>query len=139
EKAFQLDPEILDRILADLTARGLAVDAVDFQGHGEPLLNPRLWEMGRRSRAATESAALGDGTAIPRTASGGVDLRDDQRDGTVSPGNGAIRLRRGHLLDRRRRSRDLRALSDSRRFRPDLAVPHGFRARRCLRRAAHPR
>ena len=49
-KAFQLDPEILDRILADLTARGLAVDALDFQGHGEPLLNPRLWEMGRRSR-----------------------------------------------------------------------------------------
>jgi hypothetical protein len=50
QKAFQLDPDILDRILADLTARGLAVDAVDFQGHGEPLLNPRLWEMGRRSR-----------------------------------------------------------------------------------------
>lgn len=50
KKAFQLDPEILDRMLADLTARGLAVDALDFQGHGEPLLNPRLWEMGRRSR-----------------------------------------------------------------------------------------
>jgi hypothetical protein len=49
-KAFQLDPDILDRILADLTAAGLAVDTLDFQGHGEPLLNPRLWEMGRRSR-----------------------------------------------------------------------------------------
>jgi len=49
-KAFQLDPDILDRILADLTARGLAVDALDFQGHGEPLLNGRLWEMARRSR-----------------------------------------------------------------------------------------
>jgi len=49
-RAFQLDPEILDRILADLTARGLEVDALDFQGHGEPLLNPRLWEMARRSR-----------------------------------------------------------------------------------------
>lgn len=48
---FQLDPERLDRILADLTAHGLAVDVLDFQGHGEPLLNPRLWEMGRRSRA----------------------------------------------------------------------------------------
>jgi hypothetical protein len=55
-KAFQLDPEILDRILADLTARGLEVDAVDFQGHGEPLLNPRLWEMGRRSRARLPDA-----------------------------------------------------------------------------------
>jgi len=50
-KAFQLDPDILDTILADLTARGLEIDALDFQGHGEPLLNPRLWEMGRRSRA----------------------------------------------------------------------------------------
>jgi hypothetical protein len=49
-KAFQLDPDVLDRILADLTGRGLEVDALDFQGHGEPLLNPRLWEMGRRSR-----------------------------------------------------------------------------------------
>jgi hypothetical protein len=49
-RAFQLDPEILDRILADLTFRGLEVDALDFQGHGEPFLNPRLWEMGRRSR-----------------------------------------------------------------------------------------
>ena len=56
QKAFQLDPDILDRILADLTARGLAVDAVDFQGHGEPLLNPRLWEMGRRSRARLPEA-----------------------------------------------------------------------------------
>lgn len=49
-KAFQLDPSILDRILGDLTAGGLSVDVLDFQGHGEPLLNPRLWEMGRRSR-----------------------------------------------------------------------------------------
>ncbi|MEP6768769.1 MAG: hypothetical protein ABJC61_08875 [Acidobacteriota bacterium] len=55
-KAFQLDPEILDRILGDLTARGLAVDALDFQGHGEPLLNPRLWEMGRRSRGRLPEA-----------------------------------------------------------------------------------
>lgn len=49
-KAFQLDPDILDRILADLTASGLSVEVLDFQGHGEPLLNPRVWEMGRRSR-----------------------------------------------------------------------------------------
>lgn len=49
-KAFQLDPDILDRIVADFVAGGLDVDAVDFQGHGEPLLNPRLWEMARRCR-----------------------------------------------------------------------------------------
>jgi hypothetical protein len=55
-KAFQLNPDILDRILVDLTARSLDVDAVDFQGHGEPLLNPRLWEMGRRSRARLPEA-----------------------------------------------------------------------------------
>lgn len=49
-KAFQLDPEILDRILADLTAGSISVENLDFQGHGEPLLNPQLWEMGRRGR-----------------------------------------------------------------------------------------
>jgi hypothetical protein len=49
-KAFQLDPDILDRILADLIAGGISVEILDFQGHGEPLLNPRLWEMGRRGR-----------------------------------------------------------------------------------------
>jgi hypothetical protein len=54
--AFQLDPDILDRILAHLTDRGLDVDAVDFQGHGEPLLNPRLWEMAQRSRARLPNA-----------------------------------------------------------------------------------
>ncbi|MHB9123130.1 MAG: radical SAM protein [Thermoanaerobaculia bacterium] len=46
----QLDPDILDRIIADLVVHGLAVDVVDFQGHGEPLLNPRLFEMSRRTR-----------------------------------------------------------------------------------------
>jgi hypothetical protein len=48
--AFQLDPMVLDRILADLSAGGLDVQVLDFQGHGEPLLNPRVWEMARRSR-----------------------------------------------------------------------------------------
>lgn len=55
-KAFQLDPDILDRILADLTAGGISVENLDFQGHGEPLLNPRLWEMGRRGRERLSEA-----------------------------------------------------------------------------------
>jgi hypothetical protein len=55
-KAFQLDPEILDRILADLTGGGLSVEVLDFQGHGEPLLNPRVWEMARRSRERLPNA-----------------------------------------------------------------------------------
>ncbi|HKD12376.1 MAG TPA: radical SAM protein, partial [Thermoanaerobaculia bacterium] len=55
-KEFQLDPEILDRILADLVRAGLSVELLDFQGHGEPLLNPRLWEMARRSRARLPDA-----------------------------------------------------------------------------------
>lgn len=77
-KAFQLDPEILDRILADLTARGLAVDALDFQGHGEPLLNPRLWEMARRSRARLPEAWISvttnaQGRFRPEMAASGFD------------------------------------------------------------------
>ncbi len=78
KKAFQLDPDILDRILADLTARGLEVDTLDFQGHGEPLLNPRLWEMGRRSRARLPNAWISvttnaQGRFRPEMASSGFD------------------------------------------------------------------
>lgn len=50
QQDFQLDPATLDRIVADLVAAGLEIDAIDFQGHGEPVLNPRLWEMARRCR-----------------------------------------------------------------------------------------
>ncbi|HXM78856.1 MAG TPA: hypothetical protein VOA00_06450, partial [Thermoanaerobaculia bacterium] len=77
-KAFQLDPDILDRILSDLIARGLAVDALDFQGHGEPLLNPRLWEMGRRSRERLPEAWISvttnaQGRFRPEMAASGFD------------------------------------------------------------------
>jgi hypothetical protein len=85
KKAFQLDPDILDRILADLIARGLEVDTLDFQGHG----------------AASESAPLGDGTPKPGAPSERVDLSDDECTGTISTGNGQLRLRRLRLLDRR--------------------------------------
>jgi hypothetical protein len=77
-RAFQLDPEILDRILADLVARGLDVDALDFQGHGEPLLNPLLWEMVRRSRARLPAAWISmttnaHGRFSPEMAASGLD------------------------------------------------------------------
>ena len=77
-KAFQLDPEILARILADLTAGGLEVDALDFQGHGEPLLNPRLWEMARRSRERLPRAWISvvtnaQGRFRPEMAKSGLD------------------------------------------------------------------
>ncbi len=77
-KAFQLDPDILDRILADLIARGIEIDALDFQGHGEPLLNPRLWEMGRRSRERLPNAWISvttnaQGRFRPEMAASGFD------------------------------------------------------------------
>jgi hypothetical protein len=49
-KTPQLDPMILDRIIADLCRAGLTVENLDFQGHGEPLLNPDLWTMIEQAR-----------------------------------------------------------------------------------------
>ena len=45
-----LDPEIFEKILSDLAAARIAVRSFDFQGHGEPLLHPRLWELVRTAR-----------------------------------------------------------------------------------------
>ncbi len=49
-ESFDLEPEKLAKVLDDLATAGLEVHAVDFQGHGEPLLNPRLPEMIALSR-----------------------------------------------------------------------------------------
>jgi hypothetical protein len=40
-----LDPNVLFKIVDDLHRAGVRVDKFDMQGHGEPLLNKRIWEM----------------------------------------------------------------------------------------------
>lgn len=42
-----LDTSLLRRILVDLAEADVDIDAVDFQGHGEPLMNPELWQLTR--------------------------------------------------------------------------------------------
>lgn len=40
-----LDPQVLYKIVDDLHGAGIHVDKFDMQGHGEPLLHKRVWEM----------------------------------------------------------------------------------------------
>ena len=77
-RAFHLDPDALDRLVTDLSGRGLDIRVLDFQGHGEPLLNPRVWEMARRSRLRVPSAWItmttnAQGTFHPRVVASGLD------------------------------------------------------------------
>jgi hypothetical protein len=41
----ELDLAVIDKILTDLVAGGVTVRAFDLQGHGEPLLHPRLGDL----------------------------------------------------------------------------------------------
>jgi hypothetical protein len=43
-----LASHVVDKIVTDLHRAGVAIHKFDFQGHGEPLLNARTWEMARR-------------------------------------------------------------------------------------------
>ena len=43
-----LASHVVDKIITDLHRAGVAIRKFDFQGHGEPLLNVRTWEMARR-------------------------------------------------------------------------------------------
>ncbi|MHB1036363.1 MAG: radical SAM protein [Pirellulales bacterium] len=40
-----LDAAVLEKILADLARAGIGIRQIDFQGHGEPLLNKNAWTM----------------------------------------------------------------------------------------------
>lgn len=43
---------VLEKIVADFRESGITVKAFDFQGHGEPLLHPGLWDQTRLVKAA---------------------------------------------------------------------------------------
>ena len=49
-KPKNLDPAVFEKILADFVEAGIDVRAFDFQGHGEPLLNRRLWSLIRNAK-----------------------------------------------------------------------------------------
>jgi molybdenum cofactor biosynthesis enzyme MoaA len=46
---FNLSLELLGKVLNDLKCNGIRIRSIDFQGHGEPLMNPNIWEMIRKS------------------------------------------------------------------------------------------
>jgi hypothetical protein len=43
--------EAFTNILSDFSRAGIRIEVVEFQGHGEPLINKRVWEMIRVARA----------------------------------------------------------------------------------------
>ena len=53
-----LEPEKLRKILRDLVRSRILVKAFDFQGLGEPLLNPALWQLVQIARDAYPTAFL---------------------------------------------------------------------------------
>jgi wyosine [tRNA(Phe)-imidazoG37] synthetase (radical SAM superfamily) len=42
---LQLEPHVVEKILEDFRRSSITVELLEFQGHGEPLINPRVWEM----------------------------------------------------------------------------------------------
>lgn len=48
---LNLKLDAFSKILGDLARAGVTIDVVEFQGHGEPLINKAIWEMIRLTRA----------------------------------------------------------------------------------------
>lgn len=46
-----LAPKILEKILKDFHRAGMSIRVIDFQGHGEPTLNPDIWDMVRMAKS----------------------------------------------------------------------------------------
>ena len=73
-----LDPSVLDKILTDFVDAGIEVRAFDFQGHGEPLLNRRIWALVRMAREAFPRCFISmttnaHGLATPEAVGSGID------------------------------------------------------------------
>ena len=48
---LMLAPKILEKILRDFQRAGIRIRTIDFQGHGEPTLNPDVWNMIRMAKS----------------------------------------------------------------------------------------
>jgi len=48
---LMLAPKILEKILRDFRSAGIRIRTIDFQGHGEPTLNPDVWNMIRMAKS----------------------------------------------------------------------------------------
>lgn len=44
-RPWHLEIGILEKYLSDFQADGVSIDKIDFQGHGEPILNKDIWKM----------------------------------------------------------------------------------------------
>ncbi len=69
-----LAPKILEKILKDLHRAGIQIRLIDFQGHGEPTLNPDVWSMIRMAKS------LFPGSRNTMCTHANLDLTDDMVD-----------------------------------------------------------
>jgi molybdenum cofactor biosynthesis enzyme MoaA len=53
-----LAPKVLEKILRDFHRAGLTIRNIDFQGHGEPLLNKDVWSMFRMAKSLFPATAV---------------------------------------------------------------------------------
>lgn len=73
-----LDPAIFAKILADFVDSGIEVQAFDFQGHGEPLMNRKVWALVRMAREAYPRSFISmttnaHGLVTPEAVASGID------------------------------------------------------------------
>lgn len=55
---LSLDPSVLQKILEDFARASIAVELLEFQGHGEPLINRKIWGMIRSARVLQPFAKI---------------------------------------------------------------------------------
>ncbi len=55
---LDLSPRVFEKVLEDFGESGIAIDCFDFSGHGEPLENPRLWELTSLARSFHPSSLI---------------------------------------------------------------------------------
>ncbi|MCV2887780.1 hypothetical protein OE747_05485 [Ruegeria sp. XHP0148] len=77
-RAGHLDIAIFEKYLADFKADGVSIRTIDFQGHGEPLLNRNVWKMAGLAKSYFPDANISmctnaHGTYDPAQVHSGID------------------------------------------------------------------
>lgn len=77
-RAGHLDIAIFEKYLADFKADGVSIRTIDFQGHGEPLLNRNVWKMAGLAKSYFPDANIsmctnGHGIYDPTQVHSGID------------------------------------------------------------------
>lgn len=97
-KPWNLDIAIFEKYLADFRNFGVSIRTIDFQGHGEPLLNRDVWKMAGLAKSYFPAAKVSmctnaHGTYAPEQVHSGIDEMMFAIDGVDQPGFELNRVR----------------------------------------------